>query len=84
MTSTELKHHARLKEWALAIQECRSSELSVKQWCTALLIAFRTVRNMDSLGKGNGSTSQQEDYVQQAQDTVNVINQAQQQTVQKP
>ena len=33
MTSTELKHQARLKEWALAIQECRSSELSVKQWC---------------------------------------------------
>ena len=33
MTSTELKHQARLKEWALAIQECRSSGLSVKQWC---------------------------------------------------
>ena len=33
MTSTELKHQARLKEWELAIQECRSSELSVKQWC---------------------------------------------------
>lgn len=33
MTSTELKHQARLKEWALAIQECRSSGVSVKQWC---------------------------------------------------
>ena len=33
MTSTELKHHARLQTWSAAIQECRSSGLSVKQWC---------------------------------------------------
>ena len=33
MTSTELKHQARLQEWAGAIQDCRSSGLSVRQWC---------------------------------------------------
>ena len=33
MTSTELKHQARLQEWAAAIQDCRSSGLSVRQWC---------------------------------------------------
>ena len=32
-TSTELKHQARLQEWAVAIQDCRSSGLSVRQWC---------------------------------------------------
>lgn len=33
MTSTGLKHQTRLQEWAVAIQECRSSGLSVRQWC---------------------------------------------------
>ncbi len=33
MTTTELKHQARLREWAMAIQECRGSGLSVRQWC---------------------------------------------------
>ena len=33
MTSNELKHCARLQEWAIAIEECRSSGTSVKEWC---------------------------------------------------
>ena len=33
MTSTKLKHQARLQKWAVAIQDCRSSGLSVRQWC---------------------------------------------------
>lgn len=33
MTSTELKHQAKLQKWAAAIQDCRSSGLSVRQWC---------------------------------------------------
>ena len=33
MTSTELKHHARLQTWSEAVRDCRSSGLSVKQWC---------------------------------------------------
>lgn len=33
MTSNELKHKARLQEWALTVQECRSSGKPVKQWC---------------------------------------------------
>ena len=33
MTSTELKHQVRLQEWVGAIQDCRSSGLSVRQWC---------------------------------------------------
>ena len=33
MTSAELKHHAKLQEWAARIQDCRSSGLSVSEWC---------------------------------------------------
>ena len=33
MTSNELKHQARMQEWGLAIQDCRSSGLSVREWC---------------------------------------------------
>ena len=46
MTSAELKHQAELQEWAAQIQECRSSGLSVSEWCrqqgvtTTLLVSF--------------------------------------------
>ena len=46
MTSAELKHRAELQEWAAQIQECRSSGLSVSEWCrqqgvtTTLLASF--------------------------------------------
>ena len=30
MTSTELKHRAKLQEWSARIQDCRSSGLSVR------------------------------------------------------
>lgn len=33
VTSTALKHQAKLQTWAANIQECRSSGLSVRQWC---------------------------------------------------
>ena len=33
MTAIELKHQANLQRWAQAIQECRSSGVSVKAWC---------------------------------------------------
>ena len=33
MTSNQLKHQAKLQEWAGAIQECRSSGMPVKEWC---------------------------------------------------
>ena len=33
MTSNELKHEARKQEWNTAIHECRSSGLSVSEWC---------------------------------------------------
>jgi hypothetical protein len=33
MTSTELKHRGQLQNWAEAVRDCRSSGLSVKQWC---------------------------------------------------
>ena len=35
MTSTELKHKANLQQWSQAMQECRTSGLSVKAWCVA-------------------------------------------------
>ena len=33
MTSAELKHRAKLQEWAAQIQNCRSSGQSVRAWC---------------------------------------------------
>ena len=33
MTSNELKHQTKMQEWGLAIQDCRSSGLSVREWC---------------------------------------------------
>ena len=33
MTSAELKHRAKLQEWAARIQDCLSSGLSVRAWC---------------------------------------------------
>ena len=33
MTSTELKHRAKLQEWTARIRDCRSSGLSVRAWC---------------------------------------------------
>lgn len=33
MTSAELKHRAKLQEWATRIQDCRSSGQSVRAWC---------------------------------------------------
>ena len=33
MTSNELKHQAKVQEWGLAIQDCRGSGLSVREWC---------------------------------------------------
>ena len=33
MTSAELKHRVKLQEWAARIQDCRSSDLSVRAWC---------------------------------------------------
>ena len=33
MTSTELKRQAKLQEWSAWIQDCRSSDLSVRAWC---------------------------------------------------
>lgn len=33
MTSNELKHEAKKQEWSAAVQECRSSGLSVREWC---------------------------------------------------
>ena len=46
MSSNELKHEAKKQEWNIAIQECRSSGLSVSEWCrqqgvtTTLLASF--------------------------------------------
>jgi transposase-like protein len=42
MTSAKLKHQARLQEWASAIQDCRSSGQSVRQWCREREIATAT------------------------------------------
>ena len=50
----------------------------------ALLIAFLVVRNMGGLGFGSSTSLQQENYVHQAQDAVDAINQAQQQAGQAP
>ena len=33
MTSNELKHEAKLQEWAARMQDCRGSRLTVRAWC---------------------------------------------------
>ena len=33
MTSAELKHRAKLQEWAARMQDCRGSGLTVRAWC---------------------------------------------------
>ena len=33
MNSSALKHQAKLQEWAMTVQECRSSGLPVRRWC---------------------------------------------------
>ena len=42
MTSNELKHKSKLQEWALTVQECRSSVKTVKQWCIENNISVTT------------------------------------------
>ena len=44
MTSAELKHHAKLQEWAARIQDCRSSGLSVRAWFDAYLTLSAALR----------------------------------------
>ena len=50
----------------------------------ALMIAFLAMKNLGSKGAGQEIETQSENYVQQAQDLVNQINQAQQQAGQGP
>jgi len=50
----------------------------------ALLIAFLWMKNMDSVKKDSSDTQQAEDYVHQAQNLVDQINQAQQQAGTEP
>lgn len=50
----------------------------------ALLIAFLWMKNMDSVKKDSSDTQQAEDYVHQAQNLVDQINQAQQQAATEP
>ena len=42
MTSNKLKHKAKLQEWSLAVQECRSSGKPDKQWCSENKIKVTT------------------------------------------
>ena len=43
MTSNELKHEAKKQEWNIAIQECRSSGLSVSEWCRQRGVTITTL-----------------------------------------
>ena len=60
VTSTELKHQAKLQTWSTAIQECRSSGLSVKQWCKQREITpttyYRWERELLALAKTEKNT----------------------------
>ena len=60
MTSTELKHQAKLQTWSAAIQECRSSGLSVKQWCKQRAVTpttyYRWERELLALAKTEKNT----------------------------
>lgn len=62
VTSTALKHQARLQSWAEAIQDCRSSGLSVKQWCRQREITtttyYRWERELLALANAERSTAE--------------------------
>lgn len=62
MTSTELKHQARLQNWATAVQDCRSSGLSVRQWCRQREITpttyYRWERELLALAKTEAAPSE--------------------------
>ena len=47
MTSAELKHRVKLHEWAARIQDCRSSGLSVSEWCRQRGITTATYYRWD-------------------------------------
>lgn len=42
MTSNELKHQAKLREWQEKITDCRSSGLCVQEWCRQNSVAPTT------------------------------------------
>jgi preprotein translocase subunit SecG len=50
----------------------------------AILIAFLVMKNIGSMGLGGSASPKQENYVQQAQNVVDQLNQAQMQGVQEP
>ncbi len=50
----------------------------------ALLVAFLLMKNMNAVKKDDAAAQSGEDYVQQAQDLVNQVNQAQQQAGAEP
>ena len=62
MTSNTLKHQAKLQEWSIAIQECRSSGLPVQQWCKNRGVTpttyYRWERELLTLAGGKRSKSQ--------------------------
>ena len=62
MTSTALKHQARLQSWAEAIRDCRSSGLSVKQWCRQREITtttyYRWERELLALANAERNTAE--------------------------
>ena len=58
MTSNELKHQAKVQKWGLAIQDCRSSGLSVREWCRQrdfIMIPFAEIRRKDAEGRSGGT-----------------------------
>ena len=62
MTSNELKHKGKLQEWALTVQECRSSGKPVKQWCIENEIKVTTYyrREREILGTAGKSRNKPE------------------------
>lgn len=63
MTSTELKHQAKIQTRSVAIQECRSSGLFVKQRCkqgaVTPTIYYRWVRELLALAKTEKNTTRE-------------------------
>jgi len=42
MTVREVKHEAKLQEWAEKIRDCRSSGETVKDWCASHSVTLKT------------------------------------------
>ena len=65
MTSAELKHQTKLREWIPRVQKCRSSGMTVQSWCKMQGYTLSTYyrREHELLAKSNFPSTAQEENI---------------------